>query len=151
MLDDELIETFTDVWGQSVLLWQRLRRPILVSEKVTQADKRILYGLYRVKEVTKKELAQLVVLEHSSLTRSLERLEKKGLIKRNVSRNDKRFIKLSLTQDGLKKVKVIKERSLKLLKTLLSDALTKDLKQTNKVIKQFKTAMEAIVEKNIKG
>ncbi len=147
MPDDEPIETFMDVWGQSVLLWQRLRRPILASEKVTQADKRILYGLHRVKEVAKKELAQRVVLEHSSLTRSLERLEKKGLIKRDVSQDDKRFIKLSLTQAGLKKVRVIKMRSLKLLKTLLSDTLTKDLKQTNKVIKQFKAAMEMIVEK----
>lgn len=136
-----------DEWGQTVLLWQRLRRPILIEEGITHADKRIFYGLYHTQEVTKKELAKRVVLEHSSLTRSLERLEKQDFIKRVTNPDDRRSIQLSLTEKGFKKVTRIKSRSRKLFKTMLSGIPNDELEQAMKAFQQLKNAMETTMKK----
>ncbi len=144
---DEIIKEFIDTWGQAVLLWQRLRRPILENEQLTPTDKRILYGLYRMKQATKKELAQRVVLEHSSLTRSLDRLVEKGLVARIASKDDKRFVQLSLTKSGLAKTQSIKSQSLELAKELFSGITAENIKQSSGVIKQFQSAMEIRLEK----
>lgn len=149
-MNTELIQTFIDTWGQAALLWQRLRRPILEREQLTQTDKRILYGLYRLKQATKKELAQSVVLEHSSLTRSLDRLEQKGLIARISSEEDKRYVELSLTQAGLTKTQIIKKRSLELAKHLFSEVSDNKIRQASDTIKIFQHAMEKMLENEIR-
>lgn len=145
-MDEKVIQSFVDTWGQAALLWQRLRRPILEKEHLTQTDKRILYGLYRLKEATKKELAQRVVLEHSSLTRSLDRLEEKSWIARVNCKEDKRYVKLSLTHSGLAKTQSIKKQSTKLAKKLFSEISENKLKQTTATIKTFQQAMENMLE-----
>ncbi len=149
LVNEKSIQTFVDTWGQAALLWQRLRRPIFEKEQLTQTDKRILYGLYRLKQATKKELAQHVVLEHSSLTRSLDRLEQKKLITRTSSQEDKRFVKLSLTQSGRAKTQSIKKQSLKLAKKLFSKISENKIKQATGTIKAFQQAMENMLENEI--
>ncbi len=144
-MDDKLIQSFIETWGQTVLLWQRLARPRLERAHLTQTDKRILYGLYGVKEITKKELAQRVVLEHSSLTRSLDRLEERGLITRVTQKEDKRYVKLSLTQQGRSTIRSVKRESFKLAQDLLSGATEKNIKQSIEVLEKFKNAMKEVI------
>lgn len=141
------LETFSDNFGQVVLLWQRLRRPILENEHVTPADKRILYGLFRVQEITKRDLAKIIVLEHSSLTRSLDRLVSQGLVARKAASDDKRYIKLSLTETGRKKVKRIRRRSLALLKEVLPNISEQELKQIAEFFGELKASMEGVLNK----
>lgn len=145
-MNDEVLQSFSDTWGQTALLWQRIRRSILEKEGITQADKRILYGLYKVEAITKKDLAKRVVLEHSSLTRSLDRLEKQKLIVRVTNPKDKRYIKISLTRSGLVKTKAIKRQSLKLLNKLLSNISDDQVKRTTNVLKQLQNTMKLMIE-----
>ena len=71
-------ETLKNELGGMLLMWQRFHRPILHKHGVTPADKRILYGLGGVESISKNDLAKKVVLENSSLTRSIDRLRKKS-------------------------------------------------------------------------
>jgi DNA-binding MarR family transcriptional regulator len=140
------IQKFSDSWGQAILLWQRLRRPILQQQQVMPADKRILYGLHRHGPCSKKALAKYIVLEHSSLTRSLDRLEQKRFITRLIDAQDNRYVELNLTTAGVKKVLAIKQQSLLQLKKALGDISLQDVKQATRLMEKLKVNMEMMLE-----
>jgi DNA-binding MarR family transcriptional regulator len=52
------------------------------------------------KPLTPTQLASMLALENNSITRLLDELEKKKLVKRRRSRSDRRVIKITLTDDG---------------------------------------------------
>jgi DNA-binding MarR family transcriptional regulator len=52
---------------------------------------------------TAAELARVVGMDTGAMTRMLDRLEQKGLIRRARSADDRRVIKLELTEEGLHK------------------------------------------------
>ena len=57
----------------------------------------ILYSLWKNKELTIKEIGKITGLAKTSLTSMLDRMEEKGLIRRKDSSEDKRSIKIMLT------------------------------------------------------
>ena len=52
------------------------------------------------KKNSPKEIAEELRLENSTISGVLERMEKKGLIKRKVSKEDRRFVEIILTDKG---------------------------------------------------
>lgn len=56
---------------------------------------------------TAAELARIVGMDTGAMTRMLDRLEQKGLIRRARSAEDRRVIKLELTEEGLHKARQI--------------------------------------------
>ena len=57
----------------------------------------ILYSLWNNKELTIKEIVKITGLAKTSLTSMLDRMEEKGLIRRKDNSEDKRSIKIMLT------------------------------------------------------
>lgn len=57
----------------------------------------ILYSLWNNKELTIKEIGKITGLTKTSLTSMLDRMEEKGLIRRKDNSEDKRSIKIMLT------------------------------------------------------
>lgn len=57
----------------------------------------ILYSLWNNKELTIKEIRKITGLAKTSLTSMLDRMEEKGLIRRKDNIEDKRSIKIMLT------------------------------------------------------
>ena len=57
----------------------------------------ILYSLWNNKELTIKEIGKITGLAKTSLTIVLDRMEEKGLIRRKDNSEDKRSIKIMLT------------------------------------------------------
>lgn len=143
-----LVKDYINTRGQVTLLWQRLRRPILEKAALTHTDKRILYGLHHTKSLTKRELARRLVLEDSSLTRSLARLEQRKLICRISSEQDKRCVLLQLTPTGHTLANQILADSTKLAQTLLGDISETDLQKALEVTQQFQAAMEKQLRQN---
>ena len=111
-MSNKIKQDLCDALGQFSLLWQRELRPIIESEEVTPTEKRVLYGLFRLERANKQTLADAVALQHSSISRALDRLEERGYISRTISCNNKRFIDLCLTKSGQSKVEAIREKAL---------------------------------------
>ena len=57
----------------------------------------ILYSLWNNKDLTIKEIGKITGLAKTSLTSMLDRMEEKGLIRRKDNSEDKRSIKIMLT------------------------------------------------------
>jgi DNA-binding MarR family transcriptional regulator len=59
-----------------------------------------LLGVLRDREPTMQELARLLDLDKSSVTGLVDRAEKRGLVRRTRSSDDRRAIRVSLTSSG---------------------------------------------------
>ena len=67
---------------------------------LTPVQYAVLYCVWENDKKSPKEIAERLKLENSTISGILERMEKKGLIKRMISKEDRRFIQIMLTEKG---------------------------------------------------
>ena len=67
---------------------------------VTPVQYGVLYCLWKGDKTTPKEIAAELKLENSTISGILDRMEKKDLLKRQVSTEDRRYIEVVLTENG---------------------------------------------------
>lgn len=86
------------------LLRRKLVRPYIMDIGLTvgQGQPRILKELRERGTMTQKELADICILDVATMSRTLDRLEQSGLIKRENNPKSRRSWNISLTQDGEK-------------------------------------------------
>ncbi|MBK9132826.1 MAG: MarR family transcriptional regulator [Betaproteobacteria bacterium] len=72
----------------------------LAPHDLTHAQWVPLYKLFRGECTTSAELARDLQLDPAAVTRALDRLEAKGLVRRTRSQADRRVVQLALTADG---------------------------------------------------
>lgn len=67
---------------------------------VTPIQYGVLYCLWETDKNKPREMADMLQLENSTISGILERMEKKELIERQVSKQDRRYIEVVLTPKG---------------------------------------------------
>lgn len=67
---------------------------------ITPGQYGVLRCLWENSACTPKEISQVLRLENSTVSGVLDRMEKKGLIKRELDSNDRRSIRVVLTPEG---------------------------------------------------
>ena len=67
---------------------------------ITPVQYGVLYCLWETDKTKPKEIANELQLENSTISGILERMEKKGLICRHISKEDRRYIEIELTDKG---------------------------------------------------
>jgi DNA-binding MarR family transcriptional regulator len=72
------------------------------------------------------ELNEALLISQPSLSRMVDRLEKKGLVLRRTAQNDQRGIEISLTDEGRALQKEIGREHVKHLHSMLAPLLTED-------------------------
>ena len=68
--------------------------------EITPVQYAVLYCLWENDRRSPKEIAERLKLENSTISGILERMEKKGLIQRSISKEDRRYIQVILTEKG---------------------------------------------------
>ena len=89
------------------------------AEDISQVEIRALYTIAENRLCSMGELGADLVLTRSGVTRLVDRLEKKGFVRRHRSRDDGRVCCIDITESGLDKV----ERGLTLGRKLLQETL----------------------------
>ena len=74
--------------------------PYIKKKGLTVSQLFVLLALYERDEMTPQELSSKLALNSSTLTGILDRLEQKGLIKREINSNDRRSIAIKLTNSA---------------------------------------------------
>lgn len=93
---------------------------------INRTQTNILMYINENNEKSMSEISLMTGLEKSSFTRSIDYLVKNGFITRNPSENDRRIIKLSLTNKGIKAAELIKNDFDMYLDSLISDFSKKE-------------------------
>ncbi|WP_081772862.1 MarR family winged helix-turn-helix transcriptional regulator [Bacillus sp. EB01] len=79
---------------------EKVREQMLMY-KLNVTEFSVLEVLYQKGTLTIQQICQNVLISSGSMTYVIDKLEKRGLLKRNACPNDRRAIHISLTQDGL--------------------------------------------------
>ena len=81
------------------LLDQHLAYPAL-SEELTSTQAKVLFQIYKFQSYRPSDIGKMLNVDKSSITRMVDRLEKKDLIKRQPDPEDRRSFLLYLTDKG---------------------------------------------------
>lgn len=104
---------------------------------VTVAQWPVLYSLYKDSINAPAELAEYLGLNRSAITRLLDRLEKKKLIKRTGSSHDKRSVEVSLTKRGHKIVPQLAQISRETNNQFLAGLSKKEIQLFDEILKKI--------------
>jgi DNA-binding MarR family transcriptional regulator len=119
-------------------LLEQLFNKKLANEDLSVSHARVIYLLYKNDGMTQSELQQDLLIKASSITKLIDVLVEKGLVKRESSTEDARIKRIYLTNEGRKKEEIlckIKEETEATLLNTLSDAEHKNLIHSLKSIK----------------
>ena len=87
----------------------RKYKPILDKFDLTYTQYIVLLVLWEKDHISVKEIGERIYLDSGTLTPLLNKLEQKGLIKKEVNKEDERGLLISLTKKGLELEKEIVE------------------------------------------
>lgn len=90
----------------SHLLEQRFNKN-LANEDLSLSHARVIYLLYKNDGMTQSELQQDLLIKASSITKLIDVLAAKGLVKREASSKDARIKRIYLTEEGRKKEEIL--------------------------------------------
>ena len=100
---------------------------------ITPVQYAVLYCLWENNVQSPKEIAERLKLENSTVSGILERMEKKELIERTISKEDRRFIQVELTKKG----EDLKEDVLKTVEDLNEEVLGALTDEQRSVLKAY--------------
>ncbi|MBC9179373.1 MarR family winged helix-turn-helix transcriptional regulator [Pseudoroseomonas ludipueritiae] len=104
---------------------------------------RLLLQLARNEAVTQSELAALLELEHPTIVRLLDGLEKQGLIRRSTMDGDRRAKQVSLMQAAEGQVAALDETVGAMRGLLLHDVTEEELEVASRVLRKLVRNIEA--------
>lgn len=102
----------------------------------------ILYSLWNNKELTIKEIGKITGLAKTSLTSMLDRMEEKGLIRRKDNSEDKRSIKIMLTDKAKELEKDYNDISNKMSNIFYKNFSDKEIDEIEKYLEKIISNLE---------
>lgn len=114
---------------------------------LTLSRARLLHRLARSSDVNQTELASLLEIEHSSLVRLLDNLEKQGFIQREADATDRRMKRIILTDAGHEQSALTDRISQSMAKVMLAGiddaALVNAMDVLNRITQNIKANLDA--------
>jgi DNA-binding MarR family transcriptional regulator len=108
---------------------------------ITMAQCHALVEIGRVKNISLNELAELLNLENSTMSRTVNNLVTGELAKRDIDSQDRRYVTISLTENGYKLYKDIEEGMNRYFRNVY-DSISENKKQ--QVLESLQILLEAI-------
>ena len=103
---------------------------------------RILYVRAQESGISCQEIGQRLIERVPDITRLLDRLERAELIRRTRCRDDRRVVRVQLTERGLDLVEELHPRTLELHQTLVGHVSDDDLRTAIRVLRAMRTPPE---------
>ena len=152
-ITEEEIEGIDKVWHELIFSMQRTNEELWKDKLsgISTIEISILSILERKPDVILKEIADNLLIPGSTLTSAVDRLEKRGLLKRVISEKDRRSFGLSLTTKG-KLVQEEHRKSEKLLWKKILDAYetSEDRREFIRLLHQLANHLDQSKEKERK-
>ncbi|CAG0973048.1 Multiple antibiotic resistance protein MarR [Anaerolineae bacterium] len=105
--------------------------------EATVAQWKILMLIGNKRCHTAAGLAEALECDMGSVTRTLDRLEAKGLVKRERSRTDKRLVHLSLTPEGMEVMPHLPEAAIEAMNEVLADFTMEEVEQLKDFLRRI--------------
>ncbi len=130
---NNLEETVFDMMDQfKILFSEELWENILLN--CTKNEMFVLMWLYRNDEVNMSSIADYLNVPLNTATGIVSRMEKKGMVKRVRSQEDKRVVTIDMTDQGLAQIDLIMKEYLKYGQKILKDLSLEEMQLLNKLM-----------------
>lgn len=123
-LTENILAGIHEIWHSA-----RIMEPFVRSEKITLEQYWILRLLYETRSHRVKDIAQRIGTTSSPVTISVKRLERRGFVSRERSKEDERVVTVNLTSRGRAVFESWRKKRRKTL-SILFDALDLNEKRT---------------------
>ncbi|WP_409299102.1 MarR family winged helix-turn-helix transcriptional regulator [Peribacillus sp. SCS-26] len=120
--------------GESLLKCQ-------MGDEVTSDQHYMLRYIYKSRECTSTELAEVFEVKKSAITAIINRLWEKGLIERTRDEKDRRVVYLSLTEKGEAMYLEAEERIYRLVESLISRFEQEEIEQFLETYEKLNTVL----------
>lgn len=130
---DELISVMQEIWR----FVMRQHKESFEDSRTTMLQFHTLRYIAEKKSIIMKELAEHLHMTVSSATQLINRLYDLGFVTRTSDKEDRRLIRLNITEKGKKELAEIKKKKVQYMKNVfskLSDADIKDLLRIQKAL-----------------
>ena len=124
----ESIDTIHEKWKLIFHALKKASGPVLTELGLSKVDANILMALRGHKVAAKYELSERLSFKPNSLTRSIDRLVERDVLKRSENVSNRRKIDLSLTKEGEQLAKDYMDLMQTFWKTALRDFNQSELK-----------------------
>lgn len=133
-----VVRTAVDAWGETSALLDPLRLRLWDLEGLTVTQLRLLFRVAEQEGLSNAELADRLLVTRPSVSALLDRLERGGFIRREVSPNDRRGISIWLEERGWAAVKAVRAESDEymshMMDSLSDDELTELARVLNRLV-----------------
>ncbi|MBP1764278.1 MAG: hypothetical protein H6Q65_1336 [Firmicutes bacterium] len=123
-------------------LLEQLFNKNLANEDLSISQARVIYLLYQNDGMTQTELQKDLLIKASSITKLIDVLAEKGLVKREIYAEDARIKKIYLTEEGKKKEEHLYEISENTEANLLKTLSTTERKELIRMLKSIKGTLK---------
>jgi MarR family 2-MHQ and catechol resistance regulon transcriptional repressor len=98
------LSTYLKLTRAGETLWNRLA-PGLQRHDLTPSQFGVLEALYHLGSMHQRDLGERILRSSGNMTLVIDNLEKRGLVRRERSVEDRRFIQVHLTEDGARLIR----------------------------------------------
>ena len=98
------LSTYLKLTRASETLWNRLA-PGLQRHDLTLSQFGVLEALYHLGSMHQRDLGERILRSSGNMTLVIDNLEKRGLVRRERSVDDRRFIQVHLTEEGARLIR----------------------------------------------
>lgn len=99
-INEQLFSSIGFLLSKSTHIKDRLLDQYLAQEEITSSQAKVLFTLYFMGTQRSSYISKALGVDGSSVTRMLDRLEKKQLIQRETDPEDRRSVLIQLTEEG---------------------------------------------------
>ena len=102
----------------------------------------VLDILWKEQSLSQQNIADIIQKDKNSVTKIIDSLEKKNLVRRVVDKNDRRINKIELTNDGSALEKVTTEVAINFMNDVIKDIDAQELDSFVNVMRKLKNNLE---------
>ncbi|MEM9242607.1 MAG: MarR family transcriptional regulator [Pseudomonadota bacterium] len=130
MKTNDAIKLLMTLRKTMMLIARRVLIPIGKKYDLQPVDMRLIMTLAHHQHSSKLQLANAIGMDHSSMSRALDRLIEKNYVQREIDTNDRRLIRISLTEQGRELHQQVFSTISKLWNKVCADFSDQELKQS---------------------
>lgn len=109
---------------------------------ITPEQYLVLDILWEKQSLSQQNIADIIQKDKNSVTKIIDSLEKKNLVRRVTDKNDRRINKIELTDEAFALEKITTEVAINFMNDVVKDIDTKDLDTFVNVMRQLKNNLE---------
>lgn len=140
----ELMKELITSWRETTQMLKAKLKPILQEYDLTKVDAKVIMIVKKKDAKTKAEIAKYLNFEPASLTRSIDRLVARKILNRFEDEQDKRYVRIELSQQGEQLAKEFKKKFINIWKLACDGATEEEIIAFTKLLKHFKNNLHEI-------